>query len=170
MWGESNAMQTKRESAPRVVSPKRTWWPSTWSRIASVASTWPASASSTWTTPRWPPSWRNGPWRGRFHRNPTRACWRGSWRYVLLLLRWKSIQRHHLVNPSGGLNYRLWRLPAVENGFNLKTYQEKTVSAQQLLLGQFSDVCMKHKNRGKGSATVWLNVDWCGRIFQIILY
>lgn len=60
---------------------KRTWWPSTWSRIVSVASTWPASASSMWTIPRWHQLWRNGQWRGRSRLNRTRACWRASWRY-----------------------------------------------------------------------------------------
>lgn len=68
----------------------RTSWLSTWSPTVSVASTWPASASSTWTTLRWRPLLRSGPKRGRYLPSPTRVSWRGSWRYAFGLLLWNS--------------------------------------------------------------------------------
>lgn len=55
----------------------------TWSRIATVGSTWPGLGCSTPTARRWHRWWRSGPWSGSRHPPKLRrAWWMGWWQWV----------------------------------------------------------------------------------------
>lgn len=61
----------------------RTFLLLTWSRTATVGSTWPGSGCSTSTARRWHRWWRGGPWSGsRLPPKLRQGWWRGWWLWV----------------------------------------------------------------------------------------